>query len=124
VNVTLWAWYRALIALRKAMKSLQTAVTTVQHRAWCLEEEQVLLLHRWDNKEPNHQALVIISFNRNAVRVRLQEPKGRWQLALHSGRGEFGGDEVPGPVNAFIPSDDVILFPPFGVSVFTLLHQP
>jgi maltooligosyltrehalose trehalohydrolase len=119
MNAPLWAWYRALIATRNAMKSLQTAAATGQHRAWCLESEQVLLLHRWTARGPD-QALVIISFNSTPVAVRLREPKGRWQLILDSRRPEFGGNQALQATSWYIPSDDNIVFPPFAVSLFTL----
>jgi len=119
INAPLWAWYRALIARRNAMQSLHTAAATRQHRTWCLENEQVLVLHRWAAKGPD-QALLVISFNSSPVRVRLEEPKGRWQLVLHSGSREFGGEQALPSSSYGIPSDDITTFPPFGVSLFTL----
>ena len=119
-EVALRTWYRALIGVRKEMKSLGTALTAEQHRAWCLEEERILMLHRWDEKE-SQQTLVVISFNPSTVMASLHEPKGRWQLVLHSGGREFGGHQAAVPEIVVIPSDTGILFPPYGVTVFTLL---
>jgi maltooligosyltrehalose trehalohydrolase len=119
MNTGLRSWYRALIALRKATKSLHTAWTTTHHRVWCLEDEQLLLLQRWTSKERD-DVLVVISFNPAPVEVRLAQPHGQWHLALHSGSREFGGGEEGPSARLRIPSGDAVMVQPFAVSVFTL----
>jgi hypothetical protein len=79
------------------------------------------MLHRWDEKE-SQQTRVVISFNPSTVMVSLHEPKGRWQLALHSGGREFCGHQAADPEHVVIPSDTGTLFPPYGVTVLT--HWP
>ena len=66
--------------------------------------------------------LVVISFNPSTVMVSLHKPKGRWQLAFHSGSREFGGHQVPFPEHVVIPSDTGTLFPPYRKRLYAFGH--
>jgi hypothetical protein len=49
----------------------------------------MVVLHRWAGDGP--EALLILSFNKEAVRVSLSEPKGRWLCHLAGTDPKFGG---------------------------------
>ncbi|MFO0698222.1 MAG: malto-oligosyltrehalose trehalohydrolase [Nitrospira sp.] len=85
-RASLLKWTRQLIELRTAIPALGAGGDQSEHRVWAYEQENVLVIHRREDRGPD--ALVILGFNGTSTLVCLQEPAGRWRLRLDSeGRG-------------------------------------
>ncbi|WP_447973094.1 malto-oligosyltrehalose trehalohydrolase [Nitrospira sp. Kam-Ns4a] len=89
-RAALLRWYRALIALRRAVPALAASeAVPPTHRVWTFEPESVLAMHRWHPESP--AALVVLSFSKNPAVLTLREPVGAWRLRLDAATAEFGG---------------------------------
>jgi maltooligosyltrehalose trehalohydrolase len=105
---SVFSWYRTLIRLRIAHAALGTAHST-RHgsSAQSFEESQMVVLHRWAGDGP--EALLILSFNKEAARVSLSEPKGRWLRQLAGTDPKFGGTGGGLPHELNLTQSDIVL---------------
>lgn len=112
-------WSKALIQFRKDDPSLAAGDGAIRnHRVWALENEQVLVIHRW--AKDNGASLVVCGFNRSPVTVRLVEPHGTWARRLDSTDKEFGGNGqgvIPAQL-ALSPAGTTLSIPPYGAALF------
>jgi len=112
-------WYHRLIALRKSVLALGSALPSqLEHDVWVEETEQILILHR--RVLGARAALVILGFNREPISVTLRKPLGTWELIVSSLDLEFGGLGYNNfPATAVIEEKgQTISMPAYGVAVY------
>jgi maltooligosyltrehalose trehalohydrolase len=111
-------WYRRLIQLRTAHASLRTARSPRQGcSVQVLETQRVLLMHRWAGE--GQDALLVLGFNAQAVRVTIGEPKARWVRALDSSSEEYGGPGAALPSELDLRSSEAkVELLPYGAAVY------
>ncbi|BCA56362.1 Malto-oligosyltrehalose trehalohydrolase [Nitrospira sp. KM1] len=89
-------WTHALIEARKAHPVLAAGESaTPLHSVRAMEEERVLIVHRWAESE--RHAVLIFGFNAAPVAITIDKPEGPWHLLLDSNSREFGADEQGRP---------------------------
>jgi maltooligosyltrehalose trehalohydrolase len=121
----LLAWYRRLIDVRQSRPEFRAdAVTPYQHRLVLHDHWQVLVLQYWHELVPT--ALLVLSFNQQAVEVSLDTPPGSWRLSTASWNKEFGGnDHQPAPEHMTVGAQPGRLWvPPYGAVFYTNVRLP
>jgi maltooligosyltrehalose trehalohydrolase len=115
-------WTSALIHLRKTIPCLGAGDgTKLHHSVTTLEQEQVLILHRWSQEHDG--ALLVLSFNRTAVALSLAAPAGMWECRLDAGTTAFGGTgEAPMPPRLAIDvQGTAVTIPAYTAAVFVFI---
>ncbi len=104
-------WTGALIRLRKTHPALGAGEGKQRHHAaWLVNDQPVLILHRWAKGGEQERALLVLGLNRQPVTVVLTEPAGRWARQIDSATPEFGGqDQAALPQDLAIHSQGVRL---------------
>ncbi|MGH7184077.1 MAG: malto-oligosyltrehalose trehalohydrolase [Nitrospiraceae bacterium] len=118
-------WIRALIHLRKTVQTLGAGhADTLHHSAWVLEQERVLILHRWS--DGGEAALILLGFNQSPMTLSLREPAGTWQRRLDSDAVEFGGSGRESmPQQLIIQAQGTsFVIPAFGSAVLVSADPP
>jgi maltooligosyltrehalose trehalohydrolase len=112
------AWTKQLIALRKEHASLGTGVKGHQLRVWMNPEKTVLTIYR---KNPHADAmLLILGFNDQPTTLKIQQPKGQWNLLLDNSQPEYAqpnaGPTSPPPITLDLTASKITLpLPAFSV---------
>ncbi|MBD0315141.1 MAG: malto-oligosyltrehalose trehalohydrolase [Nitrospiraceae bacterium] len=104
-------WTGALIRLRKTHPALGAGEGKQRHHSvWVVNDQPVLVLHRWAKGGEQERALLVLGLNRQSMTVVLTEPAGRWMRQFDSAAPEFGGqDQAPLPKDLLIHSQGVQL---------------
>lgn len=116
-------WTRALIHFRKTLSVLGAGEgTRIHHSVWALEQEHVLILHRWSDS--GDAALLLFGFNPSPTRLTLSRPVGNWQLGLDSGAIEFGGTGAEGMPQELViaPQGSTLIIPAYNAAVYALVQ--
>ncbi len=108
-----FAWYRALLALRRAHPALRhpdRARTRVGRSG------RALTLHRFTSGP--EAAFVILSYDGGRVRAELEVPGEAWRLALSSEAAEFGGRAADGAPSELAGGRTVVELLPYQTLVY------
>lgn len=83
----LFTYYKTLICLRKKIPVLREP-DRERLEVTAYEENDLLLLHRWDE---NEHVLIFLNFSDSAQAVKIPGFKAQWKVLLYSGDPEWGG---------------------------------
>ncbi|BAU63997.1 malto-oligosyltrehalose trehalohydrolase [Stanieria sp. NIES-3757] len=89
----LWQLYQQLILLRRTIPALKK-LDKQNLKATSHEQENILLLHRW---QENSQIFSILNFNHQNVNLKITFPSGKWQKILDSAEPKWmgSGSDLP-----------------------------
>ena len=115
----LLAWYRKLITIRQTRPEFRPdGVSPFHHRVVLHDDRQILVLEYWHEQVPS--ALLILSFNQQAVEVPIAGPQASWTLSTASWNKEFGGKDQPAPEEITAGAQPTGLWlPPYGAALYT-----
>lgn len=111
-------WYQSLISLRKSIPALGPAQKKDSLQVWADQKSKVLTIARMD--QSGSAALIILSFNPNAIQCDIKKPDGEWTLQLESNSPLFAGTpNTIAPPSLRVPTEPLALeLPPFAVWVY------
>ncbi len=113
-HISLLAYYRELIRLRKSLSPLAEACREMQEVS-TRDSERVLLVRRWSGED--HTA-ALYNFGKSEAQVQPELPGGKWRKLLDSAEPQWAGPGAVAPDALTPPDTEEVRLAPESVTLF------